>query len=182
MNNLPYNHDVRESLLQKSLFSLSRYLKLCKSPHAGPSLCQEYCMPVGRKKKKRTRRKESVCPFERTGGSVTVGLKDSCCHSQEPRFSRSLVWATSDSSSKLSASPGRRPILSSSTSLLQVWALGCSQGSLMPLQVLMDSSKSRNAPSHHLLLRHPRGRYLKDAAQKYSICCSRSGHQVLQGQ
>lgn len=51
MNNLPYNHDMRESLLQKSLFSLSRYLKLCKSPHAGPSLCQEYCMPVGRKKK-----------------------------------------------------------------------------------------------------------------------------------
>lgn len=182
MNNLPYNHDMRESLLQKSLFSLSRYLKLCKSPHAGPSLCQEYCMPVGRKKKKRTRRKESVCPFERTGGSVTVGLKDSCCHSQEPRFSRPLVWATSDSSSKLSASSGRRPIPSSCTSLLQVWALGCSQGSLMPLQVLMDSSKSRNAPSHHLLLRQPRGRYLKDAAQKYSICCSRSGHQVLQGQ
>lgn len=139
------------------------------------------CLLGEKKKKKRTRRKESVCPFERTGGSVPVGLKDSCCHSQELRFSRPLVWATSDSSSKLSASPGRRPIPSSCTSLLQVWALGCSQGSLMPLQVLMDSSKSRNAPSHHLLLRQPRGRYLKDAAQKYSICCSRSGHQVLQG-
>lgn len=109
MNNLPYNHDMRESLLQKSLFSLDVW-SFAKVLMLDLACVKNIACLLGEKKKKNTWRKESLCPFERTGGSVPVGLKDSCCHSQEPRFSRPLVWAIPDSSSKLSASPGRRPI------------------------------------------------------------------------
>lgn len=138
MNNLPYSQEIGVSSTEASPLSLDKIhcLKLCESSCSISSYSHEYRIAVGRKQN--TWWEGISLPIWKTWWN-TVNARGwrILVVTAKSQFSQGhLFEETSDGSSKVSASPERQPVPSSCTSPLQVWALGCSQASLMLVYIL----------------------------------------------